>query len=142
MSTSEEDGFTFIETLIVLTIILIMSAGVGFSAMRSIERAKIVSCRTQISSFKMALESYYLDCGSYPSAAQGLTALWKKPVLAPVPNAWAGPYVDREIPTDPWAAFYIYRVPGENDLPYSIVSYGADGVSGGDDENQDIESWK
>lgn len=142
MRKRNEDGFTFIETLIVLAIILIMSAGVGFSAVKSIAKARVASCRTQMSSFKIALESYYLDCGSYPTEGQGLIALWEKPTFEPVPAAWAGPYLDREIPPDPWGTGYSYAAPGENGLPFSIVSWGADRAEGGIGENEDIASWK
>jgi general secretion pathway protein G len=142
MCDKKDEGFTFIETIIVLSIILILSAGVGFSAIKYVEHAKVVSCKQQLSSFKMALQSYYLDCGTYPSSNQGLKALWEKPSFAPVPDGWAGPYVDREIPKDSWNNDYIYLNPGENGLPFSIVSLGADGAKGGEKNNADIESWK
>lgn len=142
MSEHSDDGFTFVETLIVLTIILIMSAGVGFSAVKAIDKARTVSCKTQISTFKIALQSYYLDCGSFPTEAQGLTALWEKPVVAPVPNGWNGPYIDRELPLDPWNNPYHYETPGENGLPFSILSYGADAQKGGEKQDEDIVSWK
>ena len=137
-----DEGFTFIETLIVLSIILILSAGIGFSAVKYIEKAKVTSCLTQMSAFRIALQSYYLDCGTYPTEEQGLRALWEKPILSPVPNEWNGPYIDCEIPQDPWKHDYVYEVPGENNLPFSIISYGSDGREGGENENADIVSWK
>ena len=42
-----------------------------------------------------------------------------------------------EIPLDPWGNPYDYEVIGDE---FRIVSYGADGVAGGDDENEDIRS--
>jgi prepilin-type N-terminal cleavage/methylation domain-containing protein len=38
----EDAGFTFIETIVVISIILILSAAVGFSAVRYIENARHV----------------------------------------------------------------------------------------------------
>ena len=33
---------------------------------------------------------------------------------------------------------YIYKVPGENGAPYTIMSYGLDGQPGGEGENEDV----
>jgi general secretion pathway protein G len=137
-----DKGFTFIETIVTISIILILSAAVGFSAIKYIERARFASCRNQIETFRLALQSYYLDSFQYPSEGQGLKALWEKPSIPPVPGKWEGPYVDRLIPLDPWGNNYVYKNPGENDLPFSIISYGADGKAGGEGANADINSWE
>jgi len=136
-----DKGFTFIETIVSISIILILSAAVGFSAIKYIERARTASCRNQIETFRLALQSYYLDCSQYPSEGQGLKALWEKPNIPPVPLRWEGPYVDRQIPLDPWGNNYIYKNPGEKNLPFSIISYGADAKPGGEGVNADINSW-
>jgi general secretion pathway protein G len=142
MKYQRDPGFTFIETIIVIGIIMILSAGVGFSAIKYIEMAKLASCRNQIETFRLSLQSYYLDCGIYPSAAQGLKALWEKPVIAPIPPLWSGPYLDRQIPRDPWGYDYHYKNPGDKNLPFTIISYGADGKEGGDKQDADIYSWE
>ena len=79
-----EGGWTFIETIVVIGIILILTSSVGFMAFRYLEKAKVVSARSQIETLALALDAYYLDCGRYPTAEQGLSALWEKPVLEPV----------------------------------------------------------
>jgi len=136
-----DKGFTFIETIVSITIILILSAAVGFSAIKYVERARMAGCRNQIETFRLALQSYLLDCGQYPSEAQGLKALWEKPVIPPLPPRWDGPYTDRQIPKDPWGTDYIYKNPGEKNLPFTIISYGADGKPAGEGINADIYSW-
>jgi len=141
MKLKSDEGFTFIETIVTISIILILSAAVGFSALKYIERARVSACRNQIEMFRLALQSYHLDCGQYPSEAQGLKALWEKPILAPVPPLWEGPYTDRQIPKDTWGNSYIYKNPGDKNLPFTIVSYGADGKEGGEGANADIYSW-
>ena len=74
-----EDGWTFMETLIVIAIILILTATVGFMAINSLEKSRIAAARTQIESFATAIEAYYIDCGNFPTTEQGLSALRKKP---------------------------------------------------------------
>jgi general secretion pathway protein G len=142
MKDVKDRGFTFIETIVTISIILILSAAVGFSAVKYIDRARVAACRNQIETFRLSLQSYYLDCGAYPSEAQGLAALWEKPLIAPVPSQWSGPYMDRRIPPDPWGNAYRYKNPGDNNLPFTISSYGADGKEGGENENADILSWE
>lgn len=137
-----DDGWTFIETLIVLGIILILTATVGFSSVRYLQKAKVVAVRTQLDSYDLALQAYYLDCGCYPSQDQGLAALWEKPQSEPVPENWDGPYLAKAPPKDPWGREFVYLLPGPDGIPYGIASYGLDGIEGGDDENADIASWQ
>jgi len=142
LKTMKSDkGFTFIETIVAISIILILSAAVGLSATKYIDRARISACRNQIETFRLALQSYYLDCGQYPTETQGIKALWEKPILVPVPPNWDGPYIDRQIPKDPWGNAYTYKNPGDKNLPFTIISYGADGKAGGEGSNADIYSW-
>ncbi len=136
-----DGGWTFIETLIVLGIVLILTATVGFTAVRYLQKAKVVAVRTQLDTLDLALQTYYLDCGAFPSAEQGLDALWAKPSVSPVPEAWNGPYLMKKLSKDPWGRDYVYRLPGPGGLPYGIASLGADGQEGGTGENADIVSW-
>ncbi len=138
----KDDGWTFIETIIGVAIVLLLSAGVGVVAVKNLDKANVTSAKSQIGDFKLALEIYRQDCKRYPSREQGLEALWNKPVLSPVPSKWDGPYIDKILPSDPWDNPYIYSVPGENGLPFSISSYGADGVSGGTELDSDIHSYE
>jgi len=137
-----DDGFTFIETLLVLTLTIILTAGIGLSSIGYIEKAKRLAAQTQIETFRIALQTWYLDCGTYPSGEQGLEALFAKPVLSPVPDDWQGPYLAKQVEADPWGNDYRYGVPGPDGLPYSIVSTGADGCEGGTGNDSDICSWK
>ena len=141
MTIKADKGFTFIETIVSISIILILSLAVGFSAIKYVERAQLAACQNQIEAFRLALQSYYLDCGQYPTETQGLQALWEKPIHLPIPLYWNGPYIDRRLPKDPWGTDYVYKNPGEMNLAFSIMSYGADGKIGGEGLNADIHSW-
>lgn len=136
-----EDGWTFMETLIVIAIVLILTATVGFMAVGSLEKARVAAAKTQIESLCTALEAYYIDCGFYPSSEQGLNALRKKPESSPCPDSWDGPYLYKAVPLDPWGKEYEYLVPSPDGLPFGIRSFGADGMEGGEGKNADILSW-
>lgn len=138
----KNEGWTFIETLIVMTIVLILTASVGFGAAKQLDKARLVSVSSQIETFSLALDSYYMDNGFYPSSSQGLNALWLKPSSVPFPLNWNGPYITKKVPLDPWGNEYIYKEPGQNGLPYEIISYGKDGLKGGSGINEDISSNK
>lgn len=137
-----EDGWTFIETIVVIGIILILTSTVGFMAFRYIDRAKQAAARNQIETFNLALNMYLLDCRGYPTQEQGLAALWEKPALEPVPSGWSGPYLGKNVPLDPWGASYRYTVPGPNGLPFGVTSLGADNLEGGEGDGRDINSWE
>ena len=140
--TKKDDGFSFAETIAVLAIMLILTAGVGFSAAGYVQKASRLSAESQIEVYRLALQSYYLDCGTYPTDEQGLEALWEKPVLYPVPAGWNGPYVDKEIQKDPWGNDFVYSTRRNRKLPFTVVSLGSDGFEGGDGDAEDIVSWK
>ena len=135
-----EEGWTFIETIIVIAIIMVLTSSVGFLAIQYVDKARVATARTQIDSFSIALEAYYLDCGKYPDQSEGLEVLWKENTLGASASRWNGPYLYKNIPNDPWGNPYAYRVPGENGRPYVIVSYGADGKEGGEKYDADISS--
>jgi len=146
----EANGFTFVETLAVLAVGAVLAAGAGISGVKIVEQARNTSAKESISQFKAALQSYYIDCGQFPTTQQGLEALWTKPVLVPVPENWNGPYLDEEVKSDPWGSEFIY-MEGRNallpidaplNMPFIILSYGANKTEGGEGNDKDIVSWK
>lgn len=126
-----EAGWTFVEAIVVIAIIVILTGTVAFSSVRYIDRARIASAGSQLDALQLALHAYYLDNGRYPTEAQGLDSLWTRPAIAPIAEAWNGPYVERAIGTDPWGSAFDYRAPGPNGLPFEIRSLGADHLPGG-----------
>ncbi len=137
-----EDGWTFMETLIVIAVVMVLTASVGFMAVGSLEKARVAGARAQIDSFCTALEAYYIDCGFYPSTEQGLAALKKKPDSEPTSDSWGGPYIMKDAPKDPWGHEYTYSESDDIETPYKIICYGADGKEGGEGKNADINSWE
>jgi general secretion pathway protein G len=132
-------AFTFIETIIVIGIILILTSAVGFMAFRYIDQAKEATAISQIETLSLAISSYYMDCKQYPDTQVGLGALWEKPAGI---DGWNGPYLAKSLPKDPWGHDYIMKIPGPNSLPFEILSLGADGAEGGSGNDADISSAK
>ena len=136
-------GFTLIEIMVVVIILGLLAVLVAPRVIGKLAVAKDKAARAQIELLGTALDSYRLDNGSYPSTQQGLDALWAKPVTSPEPRNWAGPYLKKRVPQDPWGNPYVYRSPGEsNPDSYDLVSLGSDGSPGGEGENADLKSWE
>jgi general secretion pathway protein G len=132
-------GVTLIEMLVVVVIIGLFVALVAPNMFRSADKARVTQARTQIDSLMTALGEYKLDTGLFPTSEQGLEALRVKPADA---TTWNGPYLQKEIPKDPWNHDYIYKYPGEHGDGPDIISYGQDGQPGGEGFAADIVSWK
>jgi general secretion pathway protein G len=119
----------------------LLAALVAPDVFRHVGTAKDGAARAQIEMIGSALDAYRLDNGRYPTTAQGLDALWEAPTAEPRPNNWNGPYLRKKVPLDPWSNPYVYASPGEVHLNgYDLVSYGADGLAGGEGENSDISN--
>ena len=134
-----ERGFTLIELLVVMVIIGLLGALVGPRLFRNVGRSKITAAKAQIAMFQSGLGQYKLEVGVFPSNDEGLQALRVRPSSA---DNWDGPYLQKEIPMDPWDNEYVYRFPGEYGDQPDIISYGADGREGGEGENAEVVSWR
>jgi general secretion pathway protein G len=135
-------GFTLIEILVVIAVIAVLAALVAPNVFRHVGSAKEAAARSQIEMLGAALDAYRLDNGRYPTTVQGLDALWQEPTAEPRPANWRGPYLRKAVPLDPWNNPYIYLSPGEVSVRgYDLISLGADGLPGGEDEDADITSY-
>lgn len=129
-----ESGFTLLELLVVMVIIGLLAGYVGPKYFSQLGKSEIKAARAQINALRKAVDMYRLSTGHYPSQEVGLSALTVAPANEP---KWQGPYLEKELPVDPWGQSYIYRIPGEKN-EYDIFSYGKDSQPGGTDENADI----
>lgn len=136
-------GFTLIELMVVIVILGILALYIVPKIMDRPDQARQVKASMDIASLETALKLYKLDNGSYPSTEQGLQALVSPPSSGKEAKNWKrGGYLEKnKVPKDPWGNDYIYLAPGAN-ADFEIVSYGADGVPGGEDINRDIKSWE
>jgi general secretion pathway protein G len=141
-SASRRAGFTLIEILVVIVVIAILATLVAPNIFQHVGAAKSATAKSQIEMLGAALDAYRLDNGTYPTTQQGLNALWEKPTIDPPAN-WRAPYLRKAVPLDPWGRPYDYQFPGQQNLQgYDLISYGADGKTGGEGEEADIASWK
>ncbi|WP_186310698.1 type II secretion system major pseudopilin GspG [Paraburkholderia sp. BCC1886] len=128
-------GFTLLELLVVLLIIALLAGYVGPKLFGEVGKAKSKTAASQMKGISSALDRYRLDTGQFPSTDAGLKALAVNPGNI---TGWDGPYMNGEIPPDPWGRPYVYRAPGENGKDYDLSTYGADGKPGGSGEDLDI----
>ena len=132
-------GFTLIELMVVLLIIGVLAALIVPNVLDRADDARVTAAKTDVANLMQALKLYRLDNQRYPSAEQGLQALLVKPTTTPVPSNWKN-YLDK-LPQDPWGQAYIYLNPGIKG-EVDVMSYGADGQSGGEGRDADIGSWQ
>ena len=94
--------------------------------------------KAQVDALDKALEALRLDLGRLPTTEEGLALLNTAPPNDP---NWAGPYLKKEVPKDPWGRPYVYVQPGTHNNDFDLFSYGKDGQPGGTGEDADIGNW-
>ena len=124
-----------IELLVVLVILGLLAGLVGPRLFGKADLAKVQTANTQIRMIRGAIKLYRLDVGTYPSTAEGLAALTRQPSAA---SGWQGPYLDDEVPTDPWSKPYQYRNQKAGIREFVLYSHGADGAEGGENLDADV----
>ena len=129
-------GFSLIELMVVLVILGLLAGLVGPRLLGSVESSKVRTADTQVKMLRGALLTYRLDVGRFPSTPEGLIALMAAPPDAA--DYWNGPYLDDELPLDPWRTPYRYEFPADNLQGYALYSLGADAEQGGEGNNADI----
>lgn len=132
-------GFTLIELMVVLVIIGVLAALIVPNVLDRADDARVTAARTDITNIMQALKLYRLDNQRYPTAEQGLQSLITKPTAGPVPGNWKL-YLEK-LPNDPWGRPYQYLNPGIKG-EVDVMSFGADGQSGGEGKNADVGSWQ
>jgi general secretion pathway protein G len=133
-------GFSLIELMVVIVIIGLLVSIIAPRFMDAPGKAKQVKAKATIEALESSLKMYKLDNGSYPTTEQGLTALVQQPANTG-PTWKKGGYLEKgQVPKDPWNNEYIYLSPGLHG-DFDIITYGLDGIPGGEEENADINNW-
>lgn len=93
-------GFTLIEILLVVVIIGLLASVAAINVPKNLEKGRTNKAKADINNIGLAVESYYMDEGRYPSSLDQLTS-------------GDDPYL-RELPNDPWGGSYTYSYPGSH----------------------------
>ena len=140
--TRGDSGFSLVELLVAVSIMLVLAGTVALNLMREPGKARMARAKSDIATLKTAVRLYESDNFAIPTQRQGLEALVAKPTSEPLPKNWrVGGYIDRTaLPRDPWGNDYLYFAPGRDGEAFEIVSYGSDGQPGGENDASDLSS--
>ena len=121
-------GFTLVELLVVIVILAMLSGIVAPRFFGQINKARWDSCRAKMAPVESAIDTYLLNTGMYPDILDDL-------LVDPGIAGWAGPYLKPKQLLDTWDRPFYYEQYGSG---YDLVSFGADGIDGGVDYDEDI----
>lgn len=135
---NSQRGMSLIEILIALTLLAVAGTFVTLNVFESLQEGNQKAARIQIGNMGKVLKEYRRKCGMYPTTDQGLDALVTKPTGGREcrkypPNG----FLDGKIPMDPWDTEFVYESDGRK---FTIMSYGADFIEGGEGGDADISS--
>jgi len=125
-------GFTLMEVLLVLAILVVLGSMVTVGYMQIQKNANKDAAKGQIGLLEDAVQLYALNVGTCPTTQQGLLALREAPSDLKNAAKWAGPYLTEELPIDPWGAPYQYEQLSADQ--FKIWSNGPDGQQGSEDD--------
>jgi general secretion pathway protein G len=122
-------GMTLIEIMVVVAILGMIAGVVGVAVMKNFDTAKVQTAQLDIKGFSDGLRLFKLKHSRFPTTAEGLTILYTEGFLEGEPKK------------DPWQSDYVYLCPGtKHPDGYDILSYGADGKPGGENQDADVSN--
>ena len=124
-------GFSLAELMVVIVIIGLLATLVVPNVVDKLFVANEKVAITDIMSIKQAIDTYAIENnGRFPESLEALVT----------PDSSGRTYLDQEtVPTDPWGNEYIYEPPAGGQK-LRILTYGADGVPGGEGKDRDIDN--
>lgn len=134
-------GFTLIEVMIVILIVLALGGLVAYNLLGTKEDAENKLAKIDMQTIQAALKQFRFDHGRYPTDEEGIEVLWLKDKMTDEEEAkkWKK-LLEKPMPSDRFGNQWGYRQKAENsdeDI-YEIWSYGRDKQEGTED---DIVSW-
>ena len=150
-SQTGEKGFTLMELLVVIGIIIVIAASVLTVIPGMSQKAKKKATKAFINRLEIALEQYYNDNRSYPPTGSEPTGIEDLKMALQPPDDALKQYIefdDSEVNgndiVDFWGNPFVYATTGtQNTGSYDLYSTGPDGItsSSGSDAD-DINNWK
>ena len=134
-------GFTLVEILLVIGIIVVLGGAIGIAAFRRAQAgANKKTAGLMVSRVSQQIDIFYTDMNRYPEE-DGLKELRQKPEDEKEAKKWNGPYLEKT-PVDPWGEELKYEKvelsEDETSKPYHVWSTGPDKEDGTED---DIKNW-
>jgi len=134
-------GFTLVEVMIVIAIILALASLIGLAVFSRYGEAQENITKIQMKNIEDALESFRLTYNRYPTDDEGLTVLWSSANLENPEDEdkWSA-FLTDPIAADQWGTDWGYRQISEygDETKYDLWSAGPDKEEGTED---DITSW-
>jgi general secretion pathway protein G len=128
-----EKGFTMVELMAVLIILGLLATVVVKNFVGQVDVAKQKTTIANLKLLHTAVNQFHMDSGRWPTETEGLSVLIVQP--SDVTNWPLGGYLETtEIPTDGWGREFIYQLYPESGKPFVIISRGADGEEGTEDD--------
>lgn len=134
-------GFTLVEVMIVIGIVLALSGLIAFAALGRGKEAKAKLCETDVNNIKSAMRMFQVDFDRYPTDEEGVKVLWDKTAIQDEEEQkkWKG-YLEEPLPLDRWGHAWVYQQQSDEDENrYALSSNGPDGQEETDD---DIKAFK
>ncbi|MCZ6598321.1 MAG: type II secretion system major pseudopilin GspG [Planctomycetota bacterium] len=123
-------GFSLAELMVVIVIIGLLATLVVPSVIKKLFTANIGKAKGDIAVIEGALNDYAIENnGMWPESLQEL--------VTPDENGFTF-LKGTSIPLDPWRNEYAYEPPTPGQTVPTITCYGADGVPGGEGQDQDF----
>lgn len=121
--TRRQRGFSLIELMVVITIIGLLGGIVGVNVYRYMKTATINTTKTQMRNIEGAINQFRMEKRRLPDSLDELVG--------------EDGLLDSEtVPTDAWNNEFYYEPQGSKE--FELISWGADGVEGGEGEDADI----
>jgi len=134
--SDSRDGFTLMEVLLVLVILVVLASMTVTIFGGTQEGAYKKAAAGDVGILKGAVNLYKFHTKSYPGS---LADLANKPSDSKTAQYWEGPYIEK-VPKDPWDNDYKFAQPGKHNTDlFDIWSMGPDGQDGTAD---DIGNWE
>ncbi len=134
-------GFTLIEVMIVILIVLALGGLVAYNLLGAKEKAVAQLGEVDMNTLKGALKQFRFEHGRYPTDEEGIAVLWDKNATADedVAGKWTK-LLEAPMAEDRWGTPWGYRQQSEytEETMYDLWSFGPDKQEGTED---DIVSW-
>jgi len=120
-------GFTLVEILIAVAIVVIIGAVAAPMYLSYKKQAAMDATKASLKGINLAIEQFHTNIGQYPETLMDLV---RKPLNEELAKEWVAPLIQgKDVPKDGWKNPIQYRLTPEGDQPYELYSYGPKGRS-------------